>query len=442
MWTHSSEVTGYDAAAMSHGEIADFQSRRIRGDASARDYVESCLREIAVLNPRLNAFVLVDVEGARAAARESDARMRDGVARGPLDGVAVAVKDNIDVAGLPAAGGIGALKAHIPQSDATCIVRLRERGALFLGKTLMDEAALSALGDNPVFGRCHNPRAHDHTAGGSSSGSAAAVAAGLCIAALGTDTLGSVRIPASYCGIVGFVPSAGRIDSTGVLPLAPSLDRVGVLARTVADAACVATALSDSIRLESAPRASIGVLRGFCPDVPDPILAAVHQTARALARAGHRIAEVDVRAFDWTTARRAAFLLTEVEGARVHSALLDDGTSAISPDLRRALEFGRCAGIERIERASTQIEQARGAILEWLSRCDVLLLPTTPQVAFPFGAAVPASQADLTAPASIAGLPAVSIAAGAATEGLPVGAQLVARHGLDTLLLGVAASLG
>ncbi len=109
----------------------------------------------------------------------------------------------------------------------------------------MDEAALGALGDNPVFGRCHNPRAHDHTAGGSSSGSAAAVAAGLCIAALGTDTLGSVRIPASYCGIVGFVPSAGRVDSTGVLPLAPSLDRIGVLARTVADAACVAMALFD-----------------------------------------------------------------------------------------------------------------------------------------------------------------------------------------------------
>jgi aspartyl-tRNA(Asn)/glutamyl-tRNA(Gln) amidotransferase subunit A len=442
MWTHSSRVTGYDAAAMSHGEIADFQARRIRGDASALNFVESRLREIEALNPRLNAFVQVDAEGARAAARESDARMRDGAARGPLDGVALAVKDNIDVAGLPAAGGIGALKARVPRSDATCIARLRERGALFLGKTLMDEAALSALGDNPVFGRCHNPRGHDRTAGGSSSGSAAAVAAGLCIAALGTDTLGSVRIPASYCGIVGFVPSAGRFDSTGVLPLAPSLDRIGVLARNVADAACVAMALSDSIRVESAPRASIGVLRGFAPGVPDAILAAVHETARALARAGHRIAEIDVGAFDWVSARRAAFLLTEVEGARVHSALLDDGTSAISPDLRRALEFGRRAGIERVERALMQMGQARGAILEWLSQCDVLLLPTTPQVAFPFGAAVPASQADLTAPASIAGLPAVSLAAGTASEGLPVGAQLVARHGHDTLLLGVAAHVG
>ena len=141
VWTRSSGATGYDAAAMSHREIADFQARRVRGDASARDCVESCLRGIAALNPQINAFVQVDVEGARAAARESDARMRDGAARGPLDGVALAVKDNIDVAGLPAAGGIGALKAHVPRHDATCIARLREQGALFLGKTLMDEAA-------------------------------------------------------------------------------------------------------------------------------------------------------------------------------------------------------------------------------------------------------------------------------------------------------------
>ncbi|MGB8437709.1 MAG: amidase, partial [Burkholderiales bacterium] len=319
--------------------------------------------------------------------------------------------------------------------------RLRERGAVFLGKTLMDEAALGALGDNSVFGRAHNPRAHGHTAGGSSSGSAAAVAAGLCAAALGTDTLGSVRIPASYCGIVGLVPSAGAIDSAGVLPLAPSLDRVGVLARSVADAACVAGALFDLAPIALATTARVGVLRGLQTIVPGPILAAVEATANALERAGHRIVEIDVGAFDWTSARRAAFLLIEVEGARVHSVLLDDPRSAISPALRRALEFGRSAGVERIERASTQIGRARGAILEWLSNCDVVLLPTTPQVAFSFGADIPASQADLTALASIAGLPAVSIPAGTTKKGLPSGAQLVAAHGRDTLLLGVAESV-
>jgi len=434
-------LPGYDAAGMPDDEINDFRARRSGGDATAQELVESTLREIAKLNPRLNAFVHVDAEGARTAARASDVRWRDGVARGPLDGVPLAMKDNIDVAALPATAGIGALKARVAQHDAACVARLRERGAVFLGKTLMDEAAFGALGDNPVFGRCQNPRAHGYTPGGSSSGSAAAVAAGLCIAALGTDTLGSVRIPASYCGIVGYVPSAGLVDATGVRPLAPSLDRIGVLARSVADAACIAMALSDSIGAEPAPRASIGVLRGLERCVPDAILLAVDETARALSRAGHRIVDIDAGAFDWTSARRAAFLLTEIEGARVHAALLDDSASEISPALRDALEFGRHASAQRIERASAQMERARGAMLGWLAQCEALLLPTTPQVAFPFDAEVPASQADFTTPASIAGLPAISLPAGTSAGGFPAGAQLVAAHGRDALLLGVAASV-
>jgi aspartyl-tRNA(Asn)/glutamyl-tRNA(Gln) amidotransferase subunit A len=237
-------------------------------------------------------------------------------------------------------------------------------------------------------------------------------------------------------------PSAGRIEATGVLPLAPSLDRIGVLTRSVADAACVAAALFDLAPISMASSASVGVMRGLQPFVPGAILAAVDQTADALARAGHRIVEVDGSGFDWKTARQAAFLLTEVEGAQVHSELLDDPTSSITPALRAALEFGRRAGTERVERASARIQRAHGVILEWLSRCDVLLLPTTPHVAFPFGTEVPANQADLTAPASIAGLPAVSIPAGATRQGLPIGAQLVAGHDRDALLLGVAASVG
>jgi aspartyl-tRNA(Asn)/glutamyl-tRNA(Gln) amidotransferase subunit A len=312
---------------------------------------------------------------------------------------------------------------------------------VFLGKTLMDEAAFGALGDNPWFGRCHNPLRHGYTAGGSSSGSAAAVAAGLCGAALGTDTLGSVRIPASYCGIVGYVPSAGRVNSAGVMPLAPSLDRIGVLARSVADAGRVAGALFDSIRLQRVSRVSIGVPRGLESLVPGEILAAIENIAQALARSGHRIVELDAGAFDWPGARRAAFLLSEVEGARVHAALLDDPLAEISRPLRDALEFGRRAGGERVERAMTQIERARGVLQEWLAQGDVLLLPTTAQVAFAFGAEAPSSQADLTAPASIAGLPSVSVPAGTAMDGLPVGAQFVAAHGQDALVLGVAAGV-
>jgi aspartyl-tRNA(Asn)/glutamyl-tRNA(Gln) amidotransferase subunit A len=421
--------------------IRDFQARRDRGEITAEALTETCLEQIATLNPRLNAFVCVDAEGARAAARGSDERRRKGAALGQLDGVPLAIKDNVDVAGLPAAAGIAAFRTRTPQHDARCIARLRECGAVFLGKTLMDEAAFGALGNNSSFGRCHNPRAHGHTAGGSSSGSAAAVAAELCMAALGSDTLGSVRIPASYCGIVGYVPSRGLVDAAGVMPLAASLDRLGVLARSTADAAVVAGALSDSIRVERAAAATIGVVRGLESFVPSEILAAVDGVANKLARAGCRIVEVNAVELDWSGARRGAFLRIEIEGARVHASLLDDPAARISPSLRAALEFGRRASAERVERSVAQVERARDVVVGWLARCDVLLLPTTPQGAFAFDAEVPANQADLAAPASIAGLPAISVPAGSLPGGLPIGAQLVAAHGRDALLLGVAASL-
>lgn len=420
--------------------IREFQ--RLRAQTGAQELAEACLREIAARNPRLNAFVSVDAEGARAAAGQSDARWRRGAARGPLDGVPLAIKDNIDVAGLPAAAGIAALASRVPAHDAACVARLRSGGAVLLGKTLMDEAALGAVGDNPHFGRCRNPCRERCTAGGSSSGSAAAVAAGMCVAALGTDTLGSVRIPASYCGIVGYVPSAGLVDATGVVPLAPSLDRVGVLARTVADAAGVAAALADAIGVEAAPGATIGVARGLEACVPAAILTATDAAARSLQRAGHRLLDVDAAGFDWAEARRAAFLRTEIEGAQTHAALLDEAAAEISPALRAALEFGRRASPERVARAAARIERAREEFLGLLARCDALLLPTTPQVAFPLDAPVPSSQGDLTAPASIAGLPAISVPAPQQADGLPVGVQLVAAHGRDALVLGLAAELG
>ncbi len=435
-------MPGYDPATMPRERIRDFQERRKRGEASSRHLVESCLHDIEVMNARLNAVVRVDAQGARAAASDSDERLRRGTLRGPLDGIPLAVKHNIDVAGWAVAAGIGALKTRTPHRDAPCIGRLRDRGAVFLCNTLMDEAALGALGDNPIFGRCHNPHRHGYTAGGSSSGSAAAGAAGLCTAALGTDTLGSVRIPASYCGVVGYVPGAGLVDSAGVVPLAPSLDRVGVLAQSVADAACVAMALSDVIRFETVHCASIGLVRGLESFVSQEILTALDDTARALSRAGHRVFGIDAGALDWARARRAAFLRTEIEGAQVHAALLDDPGAEISRALRDALEFGRHAGAERVERMTAHMEQASSVFLGWLGQCDVLLLPTTPGAAFPFDAEVPSNQADLTAPASIAGLPAVSVPAGAVAGGLPVGAQLVAGRGRDALLLGVAASVG
>lgn len=401
--------------------------------------VDQCLQRIASGNGTLNAFIALDAEGALAAAHASDERARRGVPLGPLDGMPLGVKDNIDVAGLPAASGLDALRGRRPDKDAASIARLRALGAAFVGKTHMDEAALCALGDNAAFGRCHNPRRRGFTPGGSSSGSAAAVAAGFCVAALGTDTLGSVRIPASYCGVVGYVPSYGMIDTAGVMPLMPAFDRVGVLARSVPDAALVAAGMAEcNLVIDASVHASIGLVRGLIGFVVPPIAAALEETARTLANAGLRIVEVAGNTFDWSALRRAAYLLIEVEAARVHAALLDNAGSGISAGMRAALEFGRRAEPERVARATQQVQAAQQALLDMLARCDLLLLPTTPQTAFPFDTRIPDNQADFTAPASIAGLAAISVPAGKAND-LPIGVQLVGHD--DARLLGVASRL-
>lgn len=322
-------------------------------------------------------------------------------AGGGEPGRRLAVKDNIDVAGMPCAAGMEPLRGRIAQHDAPCVARLRAAGYTAVGKTLMDEAAFGATGDNAWFGRCHNPARHGYTPGGSSAGSAAAVAAGLCDAALGTDTLGSVRIPASYCGVVGYLPSRGLIDSTGVTPLMPEFDRVGVLARSIDEAARVASVMAGRL-IEAKAGASVGRLEGI----------------------------------DWGSLRRAALLLVEVQAARVHAPFLQ--SPKISRELKAALEFGRMASAERVGRARERVEEAKRRLEALLDRYDVLVLPTTPQTAFPFDAPVPETQADFTVPASIAGLAAISVPA-QKRDGLPLGMQVIGRD--DALVLGAAATL-
>lgn len=329
----------------------------------------------------------------------------------------LAVKDNIDVAGLPTTAGLQAWRNRVALRDAPVVASLRKRGAVIVSKTLMDEAAFGALGDNPWYGRVHNPLRHGYTAGGSSAGSAAAVAAGDADLALGTDTLGSVRIPASYCGVVGYVPSAGRIDMTGVVPLAPSFDRVGFFARTVAELARYA-----AVELPASSN-SVGMLTGH---------AHVVDAARRLRVP---VTQIDTTGFDWAALRRAMLLQIEIEAAPLLA--LD----SLSAPLRAALEFGRNASAEKKAGAQAIREFARARIGEWLARCDVLVLPSTPQKAFPFDGPVPADQADYATVSSLLGLPAISVPAPVTPGELPIGVQLVAAHGDDARLLNAAAKL-
>ena len=334
-----------------------------------------------------------------------------------MSGFRLAVKDNIDVAGLPTTNGLQAWRNRIAPRDAAIVEKLKAAGWTVVAKTLMDEAAFGALGDNPWYGRVHNPHRRGYTAGGSSAGSAAAVASGDADLALGTDTLGSVRIPASYCGVVGYVPSAGTVPMAGVVPLAPSFDRLGFFTRTVAEMAAFTKSGSE-------------------PDFPVSVLTRdpnVLRAAATLDAAGCSVAHIDTTGFDWGALRRAMLLQIEVEAAPMLLPLPD-----LSPGLRAAMEFGKNATPERLARAKTTMDAARKTIREWMGD-GLLLLPATPAPAFPFDRPAPADQADYMTLSSLLGLPAISVPAPAARGELPIGIQLVAPAGNDSPLLAAAA---
>ena len=339
---------------------------------------------------------------------------------GGKSGLRLAVKDNIDVAGMPCSAGLQAWRGRVAERDAACVAKLKAAGYTVVGKTLMDEAAFGALGDNPWFGRCHNPHHHGFTAGGSSAGSAAAVAAGLADLALGTDTLGSVRIPASYCGVVGYVPSVGTVPMEGVTPLAPSFDRVGFFTRTIADMTGFTAKREDSSTL------------------PVKALTAhphVELAAQWLRRAGVEVTSIDTTAFDWGGLRRAMLLQIEIEAAPTLVPL-----PGLSHPLRAALEFGKKAEPGRRKKAEAIMASARETIRSWMGD-SLLLLPSTSGPAFAFETPAPSNQADYATLSSLLGLPAISIPAPLAPGELPIGVQLVAPRGEDASLLAAGALL-
>src|SRR6266571_3682407 len=220
-------------------------SQLLRNKAvSSVQLTQACLDRIDTYNATLNAFITVTVEQALTTAREMDAAWRRGNWRGPLHGIPIALKDNMDTAGIRTTAGSELFKDRVPSEDAEIVQRLKRAGAIILGKTNLHEFAYGGSSSVSYFGPVRNPWALDHVPGGSSGGSAAAVAADLCFGAFGTDTAGSVRIPASYCGIVGLKPTYGRVSSRGVIPLSWTLDHVGPLCKTVEDTALLLGAIS------------------------------------------------------------------------------------------------------------------------------------------------------------------------------------------------------
>jgi Asp-tRNA(Asn)/Glu-tRNA(Gln) amidotransferase A subunit family amidase len=410
------------------------------------------LAQIAERDGAINAFLFRADQSALAAAAASDMRRSAGESFGALDGIAIAIKDNIAVADMPLSAGMATRRGHIATADAEVVARLRAAGAVILGKLNLHEGALGADNDNPHFGACHNPRKLGYTPGGSSGGSAAAVAAGFCPVSLGTDTMGSVRIPAAYCGVVGFKPSYGLLSQRGLIPACYALDHVGILAHAVTDIAPVLRVLAGPDALDPysrvyAPmnpysRPRFATLSGLGVDAP---VAAVF--ARALAQLQPLIrpsvAPSQVNAarhfddYDFARMRRAGLLATEADMAAFHRLDLRDRPALFSDTLRTMLAFAQSKSAVDLAAAQAQIATAKVKAAQVFADCDILICPSTPQVAFAFGEKAPANQADLTSFANLSGCPAISIPCGFVAD-LPVGLQLIAAPGADFALLGVA----
>jgi aspartyl-tRNA(Asn)/glutamyl-tRNA(Gln) amidotransferase subunit A len=415
------------------------------GKVSPVELVRTCLGRIEAQNPVLNAFITVTPESALQEARHAEAEMQRGGWRGPLHGIPIALKDMIDTAGVRTTGASAVYLDRIPAADAAVVSRLRRAGAILLGKLNMQEFAIGGSSVPSHFGPVRNPWDTSRIAGGSSGGSAAAVAAGLCFAALGTDTGGSVRQPAALCGIVGLKPSYGRVSNLGVLPLAPSLDHVGTLTRNVADCAAVLEAIAGyeprdlsserrPLRLHPWPNSAagvrIGVPRAFFFDGLHP---SVHRTVEtalaALSDLGARIEELPLE----VSTDRTVF---QAEAYGSHAALIAATPELYLPETLAKLRRGASVDTLAYLHARRDLAQLRRGIARTFTRVDVLATPTVP-VPAPRLRDYPRSFDEVlaweagsmlrnTRPFNGLGIPAVTVPCGWTDEGLPIGLQFAA----------------
>jgi len=399
--------------------------------------LETYLARIEQVNPAIHAFVDLDIEGARDAAKASSHRWASGLALSPLDGCLVGVKANIAVAGLPWTAGIGAYRDRVADRDAACVARLRAAGAIILGTLNMEEGALGAVTDNPWFGRTQNPWRAGYTAGGSSGGSGAAVAAGLCAVALGTDTMGSVRIPSAYCGVFGIKPRYAAISEEGVMPLSPSLDHVGVHARSAGD--CAAVLAEIAVPDPASPNAPLAVLDVTDrASLPDDVRAAFVALVAAAEAQGVLEGSVPLD-IDLGRLRRRGLLISEAEGFAEHAAMLQARPDGFSETFASMLRWGAAQPPAKLAEARTEIAAMKERVEVLIGDRLGLLCPTTGAPAFPFGDPVPADQADITCLANVAGLPAVAFPMGLSRDGLPLSAQIIGRD--SQAILGLAGRL-
>ena len=421
------------------------------GELSSRQVTDVCLERIAAGNGRLNAFTLVMADEARAQAQEADRELTAGIDRGPLHGVPVSIKDLFDVRATPTTAASRVREGHVAGRDATVIAQLRRAGAVFVGKTNLHEFAFGITNEESAFGTTHNPHDVARSSGGSSGGSAISVAVGMALASVGTDTGGSIRVPAAACGVVGLKPSVGEVSADGVVPLSRTLDHVGPIARSVFDAWILYRVLLGD--LEAVPagppvgRVRLGVPRRyFCDVLDDEVRARFEEALERLRRAGTTIVETDIAG----TQHIAPVYMTigSVEAAAYHAPTLDEMPERYTVPVRLRLEAARYLLAEDYARALRGREVLCEAVDRALSSCDALVLPALPIPAPPLGAqtitiggqseSVRALMLRQTQLFNVTGHPAISMPCGTTASDLPCGVQLVGKRNLTLALIQVA----
>ena len=439
-------------------------ARAIRArEISSVEATRAYLDRIARLDPVLRAYITVNPEGALATAAARDHEAAAGAWRGPLHGVPLAHKDLCLIPGLPTSCGTRTADYFVGAPPCTAVARLEAAGALTLGKLNMTELALGPFGDNAHHGDVQNPWRVGHVSGGSSSGSGAAVAAGLAAGALGTDTGGSIRLPAAACGVVGLKPTYGRVSRAGVMPLSWSYDHVGPLARTVGDAALLLAAIAGADRLDAtasrqpvpdyaaklgggAAGLRVGVAGGFYAEGLDPsVTAALGEAVAALGRLGARVEPVAVPD-PGPLVTACSNVMVRAESAAIHWRILKERPGDLQPAVRDRLAPGLAVSAhEYLQGQRLRAKLTREFIDGVFSRVDVLVTPTIPEPAPALAHVKAGATAEviarmgrfsrLTRPFNALGLPALSLPCGAAADGRPLAMQLVGRPFDEATLL-------
>ena len=400
------------------------------GSTTSVELAEAVLARIAATDDALQAWVTVDAASALAEARARDAVFRGSRATGPLHGVPVGVKDIVDVAGVPTTNGAPPFAHTRPLRDATLVARLRAAGAVIVGKTVATQFAFK----DPAATR--NPWSTEHTPGGSSSGSAAAVAARQVPAAIGTQTVGSILRPAAFCGVVGLKGAYGDVPLDGVMPLAPSLDHAGPIARSVADAALVESVLLgrplEVPRIETPRLALVPALMALAePGLRDHL----DRLLGELAAAGAVVEEAHLPV-SVTDVTEAGWIVLQAEAAAQHRQLFAAHGDEYGPQIAGLVAAGLARSADDVKAAQRVRAEFRAAVVPWLSRFDALVSPVAPGAAPRRGEGT--GDPTLCAPWSYAGVPAIAIPTGLDGEGLPFAVQLVGGASALERLLGVA----